>query len=432
MAALKILISHAHDEKSLADAWKSLLDTISLGAVKTWFSSDSTSGGGIGVGEEWRNSLYQQLGESDFIITIQTPASAGRPWIMWECGAASGINKERGIIPIVFSMGRGDLANPLTSYQVYSGENKRQVYEVCDRLLKHGGLRLNEQFFDIAFETYQAAIELHRPRRLIGTEQMTLWRTRFEELIRAGRVNEVVPKRQSMYLSLGSPFKPVEPTLHELLSKILLDHRNYQEAVEEADYALSLVSEDVDLLHRKALALVEMQNLPAAEEIVRRILASHQDLKNNPELASLEGRIHRERWRATNDRAHLESAFASYLRAYRSDPAQYYPGVNAASLALAKGDEQTAREIYAEVAETCRLLQQRRDVSFWVDFTAGEARLGSGDIPAALANYRQALTRTPPPAPRDSSSALGGARRIVEAMKLGDDVLGQIEQILGE
>jgi tetratricopeptide (TPR) repeat protein len=426
---LKILISHAHDEKSLATAWKELLDTISLEGIETWFSSDSTAGGGIDAGAEWRERLYQKLSESDFIIAIQTPSSAGRPWIMWECGAASGINKERGIIPIVFSMGRGDLANPLTSYQVYQGEAKDQVYEVCDRLLNNSGLKLNQHLFDIAFNTYSDAVNLHRPRKLIGVEQMTLWRSRFEELIRSGRINEVIPKRQAMYASLGSPFKPIEPALHELLSKILLDHKNYQEAVEEADYALSLVGDDVDLLHRKALALVQLQNLPAAEVIVKQILATHNELQDNPELASLEGRIHRERWLVTNDKAHLDSAFAAYLRAYRSDPTQYYPGINAANLALTKGDKQMAHNLYTEVVATCQVLQQRRDVSFWVDFTAGDASLGKGDVQGAVTNYQQAFTRSPSPAPRDKESALNGARRIIEVMKYTDDVSVEIHQV---
>lgn len=430
MTNLKILISHAHDEKALSDAWKVLLDTISQGLLKTWFSSDSTSGGGIDVGAEWREKLYQQLGESDFIIAIQTPSSSGRPWIMWECGAASGINKDRGIIPVVFSMGRGDLSNPLTSYQVYQGEDKDQVQEVCSRLMSNAGLTLNKQFFDIAFETYSATIKLHRPRKLIGAEQMRLWRTRFEDLIRAGRINEIIPKRQTMYASLGAPFKPVEPSLHELLSKLLLDHKNYQEAVEEADHALSLVGDDVDLLHRKALALVEMKNLQAAEQLVQQILDAHVELQNNPELASLEGRIHREHWQTSSDPQHLDLAFAAYLRAYRADQTQYYPGINAASLALAKGDKQVAHDLYDEVVQTCRKLQQRPDVSYWVDFTAGEASLGKGDVQGAIANYREALTRTPGPSPRDKMSALKGARRLVGVMKFDNDVQSEIEKVL--
>src|SRR3977135_3516040 len=108
MERLKVMISHAHDEKGLAAAWKQLISTASMGAVETWFSSDVTATGGIGLGQEWRSDLYKRLSESNLILSIQTPSSAGRPWIMWECGVASGVKKIRGIIPIVYSLGRAD------------------------------------------------------------------------------------------------------------------------------------------------------------------------------------------------------------------------------------------------------------------------------------------------------------------------------------
>src|SRR5579871_4878404 len=116
MDSLKILISHAHDERALAAAWKELIETVSLGTIEVWFSSDTHATGGVSIGRDWRADLYNKLDESNFILAILTPMSFSRPWIMWECGVASGINKARGIIPIVYAIGRGDLANPLAVY----------------------------------------------------------------------------------------------------------------------------------------------------------------------------------------------------------------------------------------------------------------------------------------------------------------------------
>src|SRR6266700_1296332 len=135
MSRLNILISHAYDEKGLAEAWKKLIETTSMGLIKVWFSSDTGASGGVAMGQPWIDDLYQRLKESNFILAIQTRASAGRSWIMWECGVASGIQRERGIIPIVYSMARGELANPLTVYQVYQGDDEDQVREVCQRLI---------------------------------------------------------------------------------------------------------------------------------------------------------------------------------------------------------------------------------------------------------------------------------------------------------
>jgi hypothetical protein len=140
MTRLRVLISHSTEEKALAEAWKDLIATTSSSAVEVWFSSDTAPSGGMAIGQEWRTYLYDRLAESDFVLAIQTPVTAGRPWIMWECGVASGVDKVRRIIPITFSIGRSDLGNPLTSYQVYEGENAEQVREVCARLAEEAGL----------------------------------------------------------------------------------------------------------------------------------------------------------------------------------------------------------------------------------------------------------------------------------------------------
>lgn len=430
MENIKVLISHASAEKALAQAWKDLITTTSLGVIETWFSSDVAPGGGMRIGEEWRDHLYEKLAESDFIIAIQTPATTGRPWIMWECGAASGVNKVRGIIPIVFSLERDKLGNPLSSYEVYQGEDQEQVREVCSRLAGEAKIGSNPVLYDAGIKTYFDTIKLHRPREPIRPEQITIWRDRCEELIREGRTGEVPARRQAMYASLGKPFKPVDPSLHELLSRTLLDIGEYKAAIEEIDYALSLVGQDVVLLHRKALALVEMQNLQGAEELVSKLLAENDELRLNPELASLEGRIHRERWQVTADRAHLDKAFEAYLRAYQADRTQYYPGINAGGLALVQGDNAQAEEIFGEVLETCHDLRQRQVVSYWVDFSAGEAHLGLGNVQEAMENYRQGLSRTPTPPPRDRLSAAKGAQRMVRAKGLPDTVARDIKRLL--
>ena len=425
----RILISHAHDEKGLASAWKELIETISSGALEVWFSSDTHAAGGMMVGKEWREDLYQKLAGSNFILAIQTPFSFTRPWIMWECGVASGIEKARGIIPIVYLMGRGDLANPLSTYQVYEGEDPDQVRQVCERLAHEAGLRPAKFILDESIKVYLGAVDLYRPRKPLRAEQMLLWRDRFEELVQSGRVSEVMSMRQFMYTSLAKPFQPVEPTIHELLSRIFLEQREYKAAIEEVDYALTLVKDDVQLLHRKALAVVELQNLLEAENLVKHIISLDKELASNPEIASLEGRIHRERWELTHKSAELDAAIAAYRRAYEADRTQYYPGINAAELALTKGDTDLAKQIFQEVLDTCKELQKRPVTSYWLDFTVGAVYLGLGDVDAAIAEYMKSLNRVPAPPPRDRESAAKGAYRMATARKLPTDVIEKIKTL---
>jgi tetratricopeptide (TPR) repeat protein len=137
--------------------------------------------------------------------------------------------------------------------------------------------------------------------------------------------------RQQMYASLGKPFNPVDPSVHELLSKILLDQGYFQDVIEEVDYALKLLDEDTVLLHRKALALVELHNLQEAKNVINEIISLNEELHSNPEIASLQGRLYREQWKLTENPQDLDAAIEAYYRAYKADKTQYYPGINAAT-----------------------------------------------------------------------------------------------------
>ena len=133
-----------------------------MGTIEVWFSSDTHATGGVPIGTDWRENLSHKLSESDFILAILTSDSVNRPWIMWECGLASGINKERGIVPIVYSMGRGDLKNPLAIYEVYEGENAGQVREVCARLALTAKLNPNYIRYDEPIKEYLEEVKAYQ------------------------------------------------------------------------------------------------------------------------------------------------------------------------------------------------------------------------------------------------------------------------------
>lgn len=427
---IEVLISHAHDEKKLAQAWKDLLTTISAGTIDVWFSSDLSQGGGLGVGGQWRDQLYQQIAKSQFVLAIQTPASSGRPWIMWECGVASGVMRERGLIPIVYGMGKGDLASPLATYQVYSGQLREDVERVCGELGERAGIKLVPQFVNMAMDLYEKAIQLHPPAHIPNAAEAALWRNRFEQLVQFGRSNEVQTLRQSMYQTLGSHYTPTDASLHDLVSRILLEQKRFVECIEETDYGLRLNPNDVPLLHRKALALVHTRDFPRAQAIITQLYERAPALRTNPEIASLEGRIRRTVWELDKQPNDLQAAFDAYYRAYDADRSQYFPGINAAELALFKNDRATADPLYREIIATCTDLQKPPTASYWIDFTLGQAYLGSGDAVAAKTAYERGLNRNPRPDQRDRESAAGGARRTATARGLSAAELDPILDLL--
>lgn len=444
---LNILISHAYDEKELAEAWKHLLETTSSHAIEVWFSSDLQATGGVPPGEDWRQDLYHRLAASNFVLAIQTPSSASRSWIMWECGIAHGIysrqtttqrsrqgapapgRQERGVIPIVYGMGRGDLANPLTTYQIYEGEDEDHVRQVCEYLLREAGLKPEAFVFKEPLAVYFRTIQAFHPRKMITIQEMQMWRERFEQLIQTGNMREILAQRQLMYASFPTPFKPIDLILHDLLSDILLKQKQYTQARQEVEHALALASNDIHLLHRQVLILAEQREFTSAETALQRILLAHPQLRLHPEIGSLHGRLQRQIWQMNAEPARLDAAIQAYLDVYDADPLQYFPGINAAELLLARGDVQRAEEVLQELLTTCQQLQGQRETSYWLDFTLGEIYLGLGNSDLAPAMYQSGLMRTPTPQPRERESALNGALRMIELRHLPAEVQEQIRRL---
>ncbi|HEU5378926.1 MAG TPA: tetratricopeptide repeat-containing protein [Ktedonobacteraceae bacterium] len=423
---LKIFISHHHNDKDLAGAWRKLIEAISAHQIEVWYASDVRPERGVAMGRNWHEQLYQQLSECHFVIALQTLANYNRPWVMWECGLASGVNRARGIIPIVYGIERDELRSPLSIYQGYDGEKPEQIQEVCQRLLKAADIEPHHHSMSRPLRTYMATISSFRPRKWMSIEQMDMWLNQFKELEQTGRASEVIVKLQLMYSSYMEPFQPVKAELHGWLCKTLLKQRCYKEALQEADYALQLDRDNTEWLYHKALALVELQNLQMAEDLLQAIFAINADLKANQEIASLAGRIYRERWLLTEDQTYLEAAFQVYYEAYQANKRLYFPGINAAELALTKGDLLLAGQILREVLETCKRFQAVQVVSFWADFTAGQAYLGLGEVKLALVEYQRGLGRNSPPSPRDRESAVKGAVRMATAKKLPETAVEAI------
>jgi hypothetical protein len=81
-------------------------------------------------------------------------------------------------------MASGDLANPLSSFQVYRGDERASVQEICERLVAQAGLNPRPELWNPALEQYLTAIAAHRPRRARRAEDMVLWRTRIMARLR--------------------------------------------------------------------------------------------------------------------------------------------------------------------------------------------------------------------------------------------------------
>lgn len=334
-------------------------------------------------------------------------------------------------MPVVYSMQAGDLANPLSSFQVYSGDQRASVVQICERLVVKAGLpNPMPDLWGPLLDTYEAAVAAHRPRRAQRAEDMVLWRNRIEQLLQSGRRDEVPGMRDRMYASFGAGFKPIDVQLHDLLSKVMLDLKKFEGARDEANYALQIVGDDIDLLHRKALTELHLHQLGTALEAVQRLYQMNAALRINPEIAGLEGRIYRERHDRTNDPDDLKAAIDAYRRAFEADPVSYYTGVNYASLLLRAGDVDKAEQVFRQVLDAVERARSHPPISYWTDFTAVECWLGLGDVEQALQEYRTGVGRQPAPPKRDRDSAMGGITRMAKLRGLDDVVVSRFQEVL--
>lgn len=417
MGGTKVFISHSHEEKDLALAWKKLVEDVSQGAVEVWLSSDQSPGGGMALGKEWRQTIYEKMREATHVFAIFSPQSLARPWILWECGIATGVNLERLLVPIVHSMPLSDLPSPLQSYQAYDGDVRTSVVEVCERLVKAAGLKGNPDYWVKQLEMFENLVRTSRPNRAISPSLLELWVSRFERLIGMQRGSELSHYVDKFYLSLGEK-RAVDSRIHDLLSEELLASKRPKEALQEVDFGLSLSPDDTILLHRKGLILMELQNYGAVEQLLLEVYARLPALKDWPELAGLEGRMYRERAGATGDVALYARAAEAYRRAFEFDPRQHYPGGQAVAMALLAGNEQTISDLLPRVIDACKAAVEGAQSSYWEDFTLAEMYLVQRDVASAVAAYRRALSRDRPPTARDRESAFKGALRSAKQRNL--------------
>ncbi len=85
-----IFISHDSRDAELAEAFSTLLESISSGMLKFFSSSDKKGTGGIEFGDEWYKRVMLKLGEASDVVCLITERSLQRPWILYEAGVAKG------------------------------------------------------------------------------------------------------------------------------------------------------------------------------------------------------------------------------------------------------------------------------------------------------------------------------------------------------
>lgn len=139
------------------------------------------------------------------------------------------------------------------------------------------------------------------------------------------------------------------------------------------------------LKQRMALALAQMGSATRAQEILKALVASNPP---NRETLSILGRTYKDQWRANPANEHcLRQAFDCYNRAFEIEPPDFYPGINAATVAFLLKETDKASKLGAKVLEIC----QAQPDDYWKNATIAETLVILADLDGAKQAYRAAV-----------------------------------------
>jgi class 3 adenylate cyclase/tetratricopeptide (TPR) repeat protein len=172
-------------------------------------------------------------------------------------------------------------------------------------------------------------------------------------------------------------------------------------AYDAADVAIKEAHSGDDWLkQRMALALAQMGSATRAQAILTPLAAKDSP---NRETLSILGRTYKDQWCANPANEHyLRQSFDCYNRAFEIEPPDFYPGINAATVAFLLGETDKAHGLARRVLEIC----QAQPEDYWRDATIAETLVILGDLDGAKKAYRAAVG-----AARDNLHALSSTRK---------------------
>jgi hypothetical protein len=157
-----VFISHIREEKSVALALKTLIES-AFTNVPVFVSSDPAS---LGGGEEWYHYILENLAKAKVVLVLLSPESADRPWINLEAGI--GMGQKSWVIPIAF---RGLSFDALENHPLkgLQGYYLPALKEILTEISKHMGAPLGKVDFAAAWADIDD-IQIDLPAKKLAIE----------------------------------------------------------------------------------------------------------------------------------------------------------------------------------------------------------------------------------------------------------------------
>jgi tetratricopeptide (TPR) repeat protein len=290
--AHEIFISLTHHDAPIADALRAALGALLGETVIVHYSTSKELEGGIRHGEDWFQWIVARVRECDFALILLTPASAQKPWILWEAGAvhgaalAAGNEGLRKIRPLVYQLNADQIPSPIrdSKVQFLYGDQKKDMFafykEIVQQYGEQMGLdrygRARENLAGIVDDYLAAVTKFLRTAPALPTSTMVEeWRKRLDQLLAESRASEIDYLREWIDIAFGRDNEegehPLDVQLHLRLAEGYTRAKRSEQAIRQLELAQRLAPRDIYLLRRLGKAYLDAQQPEKAGELIERI-----------------------------------------------------------------------------------------------------------------------------------------------------------------
>lgn len=141
-----LFISHSSYDKEVVEVLAGLLRKVSLNQIHIWFSNDQQVDGGFLVGDNWFETILNNLKSSQAVVSLITPNSNNSPWILYESGYAEALEGIK-LIPLKFLINVNEISVPLQQKQIFSFADVKDANLFLKKVLDAFGIIFDEEVF---------------------------------------------------------------------------------------------------------------------------------------------------------------------------------------------------------------------------------------------------------------------------------------------
>ncbi len=144
----KLFISHSSYDKDVVEIFANLIRRVSLNQIHIWFSNDTEIHGGFMAGDNWFETILNNLKCSQAVISFITPNSNNQPWILYESGYAEALKSSK-LIPVKFLINIEQVSTPLQQKQIFGFSNVDEANILIKKILDGFDITFDEEVFNV-------------------------------------------------------------------------------------------------------------------------------------------------------------------------------------------------------------------------------------------------------------------------------------------